>query len=374
MNSKDRIETVRADLDRIDSQLRDLFEQRMELVDIVADAKRISNIAIQDDEREQAIVDRAVSRSKEHYQGEIITFFRTILGLSKFRQRKLLYDHREDSMIPAPKKPLEGAIAVAYQGTAGAWGELASIQLYQEAEKKAFNTFEDVFQAVKRKEVQYGILPIENSKTGAIGEVYDLLRKYGCYIVGQTWVKSRHCLMALPGTKLNEIREVFSHPEGFRQCDHYLKEKPWDQTAYRNTAIAAKAVSERGDKRFAAIGSPRAAELYGLEILATNIMDDQENRTRFIAIADAPEYDASCNTVSITFRTGNRSGALCEVLFQLMASGLNLSRIESRPMYGESFCFFADLDGNILEENVIRGLRHAAASCGYLEVLGCYLT
>ena len=372
MDHRNEINRVRDELDRIDTELLQGFQQRMELVDQIADFKRKGNIAISDPNREQEIVDRSVEQGRPDYRGEVITFVRTLMGLSKFRQRKLLFDHREDALLPPAATRSTEDLTIAYQGTEGAWGEQAGLQLFPGAQKTGYSTFEEVFRVVKSKKAHYGVLPIENTKTGAIGEVYDLLRSYGCYIVGQTWVHSHHCLMGIPGTKLSEIREVLSHPEGFRQCDQFLKDKHWDLAPRRNTAVAAKAVAEKGNSRFAAIGSPRAAELYGLEVLAADIMDDRKNRTRFLAIAAAPEYDQTCDTVSITFRTAHRSGALCEVLFHFLSAGINLSRIESRPMLGEGFCFFADVEGNIEDETVMRGLRHAAASCGYLEVLGCY--
>jgi len=372
MGNKEIIARVRGELDALDSQLVDLLQERMALIDEIAEAKRAENMPTTDESREQQIVERALRSTAEEYKGEVVTFVRTLLSLSKFRQRKLLFDSSEDPLLPPPRMPAEGDICTAYQGLPGAWGEQASLNLFPKAERKNMRTFEDVFIAVKNKEVDYGSVPIENSKTGAIGETYDLLRKYGCYIVGQTRVRVDHCLMVVPGTKLSDIREVLSHPEGLQQCSAYLKKQSWDLIECRNTAVAANQVAEKGEKRYAAIGSKRAAELNGLEVLVENITDDQSNSTRFIAIADKPEYDSSCDTVSITFRTSHRSGALCEVLFHFMAAGINLSRIESRPMMGDKYCFFAELVGNIDDEAVQRGLRNAAASCGYLEVLGCY--
>ncbi|MGI6732817.1 MAG: bifunctional chorismate mutase/prephenate dehydratase [Anaerovoracaceae bacterium] len=372
MDNREIIQSVRASLDTIDSKLVKLLQERMTLVDQIAEAKRAENMPVADEAREQQIMEGVFKIADEEYRGEVVTFMRTLMGLSKFRQRKLLFDKREDPLLPPPRKPYEGNLVVAYQGLPGAWGEQAAQKLFPEAETKGMSTFEDVFIAVKDKEANYGVVPIENSRTGAIGETYDLLRKYGCYIVGQTRVQAAHCLMAVPGAKLSDIREVLSHPEGLHQCATYLKKYPWDLTECRNTAAAANWVAEKGEKRYAAIGSKRAAELYGLKVLEDNITDDKSNNTRFITIADEPEYDCSSDTVSITFRTSHRSGALCEVLFHFMAEGINLNRIESRPMMGEKYCFFADLEGNIEDENVQRGLRHAAASCGYLEVLGCY--
>ncbi len=373
MENKEVIKNVRRDLDLMDSKLIGLLQDRMALVDKIAGAKRAENMPTTDEVREQQIIDRVSESSGDQYKGETVTFMRTILGLSKFRQRKLLYDGMEDPLLPPPGKPAVDNLVIAYQGMPGAWGEQASNNLYPDAELRSEKTFEDVFAAVKSRAANYGIIPIENSKTGAIGETYDLLRKYGCYIVGQTRIQAAHCLMGLPGTKLTDIREVISHPEGLHQCAGYLKRFAWDLTAGRNTAAAASEIAKKGEKRYAAIGSKRAAKLYGLEVLEENITDDRSNSTRFIAIAIKPEYDRNSDTVSITFRTSHRSGALCEVLFYFMAAGINLNRIESRPMMGDKYCFFADLEGNIDDEDVQRGLRHAAASCGYLEVLGCYV-
>lgn len=372
MTNKEVIKKVRNELDIIDDKLLELLQERMSLVDIVAEAKRAENIPTMDELRENQIIERVLENSKDEYKGEVITFMNTLLALSKFRQRKQIYDGREDPLLPDPRKSKKIDITVAYQGLPGAWSEQAARDLFPEGTLQNHRIFEDVFIKVNKGEADYGVVPIENSRTGAIGETYDLLRKYGCYITGQTRVKASHCLMAVPGTDIRDIREVYSHPEGFNQCTTFLKKYPWDLTECRNTAVAASTVAEKNEKRFAAIGSRRSAEIYGLEILQENITDDQNNNTRFIAIANAPEYDSNSDTVSITFRTSHRSGALCEVLFYFMGAGINLSRIESRPMMGDKYCFFADLEGNILDEAVQRGLRHAGASSGYLEVLGCY--
>lgn len=369
---EDGIKNVRNELDQIDMDLLTLFQKRMALIDQVAEIKRETNRAITDEQREKEIVEAAVQEANPQFYGEVTTFFRTLLSLSKYRQRKLLFDLSDVALLPPSATPVAEDICVAFQGVDGAWSEQAAAELYPQAERRGQESFEDVFSSVKKGEVRYGVLPIENSRTGAIGEVYDLLRKYGCYIVGQTWVHANHCLMALPGTTIDDIRNVYSHPEGFRQCSQFLRKKSWDLTASRNTAVAAQYVAQSGDKRLAAIGSERAAALYGLSVIASNIMDDMGNKTRFIAISAEPEYDASSDIVSITFRTENRSGALCEVLFHFMSAGINLTRIESRPMMGDKFCFFADFDGNILDPSVARGIRHAAAAGSYMEVLGCF--
>ncbi len=373
MDAKEKLKKVREKLDILDDELLELFEKRMQLSDEVAAIKQEGNIAMTDEAREQIVVDRAVGMVDAQYKGETTAFVRSVMGLSKMRQRKLLFDIAEDEpLLPPSRTHITDNVRIAYQGLPGAWGEIAAMQYFGDAPREGVERFEDVFKAVKEKKVSYGLVPIENSRTGAIGEVYDLLRNYGCYIIGQTWVQAKQCLLALPGTKLEDIREVFSHPEGFKQCNTFLKKFAWDLTACRNTAVAAQMVKERDNKRFAAIGSRRAAQFNGLEVLMPDIMDDDKNQTRFIVIADAPEYDESSDTVSVIFRTAHRSGALCDVLFPLMAGEVNLTRIESRPMSGGRYCFFTDVRGNIADEHLSTALRHAGSVCGYMEILGCY--
>lgn len=372
MSNNQDLQKIRTEINEIDSQLVDLLVKRMALADQVAGVKGKNNIAVTDEKREEQVLERAVEQAGPGFKGETITFMRSLMAISKMRQRKVLFSQHEEELLPAPRKPLAGDLLIAFQGVPGAWGEQAARQYFQGAEYTAMDHFEDVFVAVKKKKASYGLVPIENSRTGAIGEVYDLLRKHGCYIVGQTWVKVRQCLLALPDAKLDDIREVFSHPEGFRQSDHFLHGRYWDLTACRNTAVAAEMVADKKEKRYAAIGSRRAAELYGLQILVPDIMDDDSNQTRFIVIADTPEYDGNSDTVSLIFRTAHRSGALCDVLFAFLQENINLSRLESRPMTGGKYGFFADLSGNIETPSVIAGIRQAAASCGHLEVLGCY--
>ncbi|MGI6731618.1 MAG: bifunctional chorismate mutase/prephenate dehydratase [Anaerovoracaceae bacterium] len=372
MGHKEELGVIRKQLDELDAQLITLFEKRMKLSEEVAEIKKRGNLALTDEGREGQVVERAVSLGDPQLKGEITLFMKSLMALSKLRQRQLLLEKSEVQLLPTPRKPLEGEFKIAYQGSPGAWGERATINLFQDKERIALESFEGVFEAVKNKSAAYGVVPIENSQSGAIGEVYDLLRKYGCYIVGQTWVKVDHCLIGVKGAKLEDIREVLSHEEGFKQCRNYLKGKAWDLTACSNTAIAAATVAKKGEKRLAAIGSKRAAEVNDLEILAEGISSQSSNKTRFISIADTPEYDDSSNIVSVILRTGHYSGALVDVLFPLMAQGVNMTRIESRPMSLGQYCFFTDLEGNISNPAVSEAIKQAAASTGFVEVLGCY--
>ena len=371
MDWKEQLGELRVEIDAVDKQLMPLFAARMDIARRVAQIKGAHNLSIRDDAREQQVVDRAADLVEESLRGEAALLMRSLMALSRGLQNRILFSGTTP-LIPAPRTPHTENLVCAYQGVPGAWSEQALTKLFPTAQKQATEFFEDVFLAVKEKKAHYGIVPIENSKTGAIGETYDLLRKYGCFVVGRTWIDIHHCLLAPQGTALADVREVFSHPEGFRQCAKFLHGHPWDLTSCRNTAVAAQMASQAGNGRTAAIGSRRAGELNGLQVLAPDIMDAADNQTSFVVIAAEPEYDTASDLITLTFSTQHRSGALCETLLPFMAAGLNLMRIESRPAGNGTYRFFAEIQGNIMEETVVSTLRSAAETCSYFEILGCY--
>lgn len=372
MNNND-IKTLRASIDDIDAKIVALFEQRLEFAREVGDYKRAHNLAILDASREQAVVDQATARVPEIMAAETALLMRSLMALAREYQRALLFKN-DEAFLPEPSEPKRENVRCAFQGVQGAWSEQATHKLFPGATLTAVEFFEDVFSEVKRGAVDYGIVPIENSQSGAIGETYDLLRKYGCYVVGRTWIDIRHCLIAKSGTKLTEVREVFSHPEGFRQCHRFLMDKSWDLIAKSNTAVAVNAAKGSEGNKTAAIGAKLAAEINGLEVLVPDIMDSANNRTSFVVIANQPEYSQKSDLISVTFSLAHRSGSLCEALMPFMASCINLTRIESRPVSADNYRFFAELSGNIMDPKVQETLRHVAGATEYLEVLGCYKT
>ena len=369
MNSKEALAELRDGIDTIDTELVQLFNKRMHISEDIAKVKASGNIAITDSSREEKVIQNAMSNCDESMQAETQTLMQTIMAMSRMRQNEKL-ELSDPIGIPAPALKKSTGISVAYQGVPGAWSQRGAEVLFPGAQTSTCEYFEDVFTAVKEGRADYGVLPIENSHTGAIGEVYDLLRRHSCYIVSQVWITAAQCLLALPHAELTDIREVFSHPQGFTQCSRFLKNRSWDLTACRNTAYAASMVAERGNNRYAAIGSRKAASIYGLNVLAPDIADNKSNRTRFIAIANAPIYDDTSDITSITFSTAHKSGALCSVLQSFMLSGINLSRIESRPSAAGTYRFFADLQANANAAG--DALKLAASHCEYFEVLGCY--
>lgn len=361
---------LRAEIDTLDSELLPLFERRMRAAREVAKVKGTNNLPVLDKRREQQVVERAVSLVGEDLQGEAVQLMHTLMALSRAYQRNLLL--RETPLLPASRPPVTGPFTCIYQGMSGAWSEQAAMQLFPAAQRRAVEQFEDVFVAVKSGEGRYGVVPIENSQTGAIGITYDLLARFGCYIVGRIGIDIRQCLLAPAGVELGDVREVLSHPEALGQCRGFLTRHGMQQTACRNTAVAAQRVAGSGDGHSAAIASRLAAEIHGLNVLAPDIMDTPGNHTTFVVVASQPEYSEHSDTISLTFRTRHRSGALCESLLPFMAQGLDLARIESRPAPDGDYRFFADIQGNILDAGTALALRRAAAASESFEVLGCY--
>jgi chorismate mutase/prephenate dehydratase len=371
MDEKDPLKGMRSEIDEVDAQIMRLFERRMDISESVAEAKVASNIAVTDTAREMRKVEAFSASAKEKNRLAASSLMRTLISLSKMRQESFL-GLGDPVVIPEPGAFKAEGQAVAYQGLPGAWSEEAAASLFPGAEYRQLEYFDDVFACVQGRGADYGVVPIENTQTGAIGEVYDLLRRHSCYIVGEARIPVRQCLIAQKGAKLSDIREVFSHPEAFGQCRRFLKNKNWDLTTARNTAVAAQAVAQKGEIRAAAIASKRAASFYGLEVLEDGIVDDPSNATRFIAISPEPIFDEKSDAVSITFSTEHRSGALCSVLDAFMLEGINLSRIESRPASGGRYRFFADLECSLHDESAKQALRMAAHSASYFEILGCY--
>lgn len=267
---------------------------------------------------------------------------------------------------------------VGYQGVPGAYGEQATYAYFDEKWSKIVehDSFEDVIEALLEGKIDYGVLPIENSSAGEILDTYDLIKNNELYIVGEQSIKIEHNLLAVPGTKIEDIEEVYSHPQGLSQSKVFLKQHSKMKTCpYVNTAIACKHVADLQDKSKAAIGSKRSAKLYGLEILESNINFNKNNFTRFIILANKMNITDESNKISIVFSTQHLSGALYNILGYFAHNGLNLLKIQSRPLLEKKweYYFFADLEGNLQQANVLIALSQIMNQCSYFKILGNYV-
>lgn len=266
---------------------------------------------------------------------------------------------------------------VGYQGVPGAYGEEATYTYFkgQWSELIAHDSFEDVFEALLEGSIDYGVVPIENSSAGEVFDTYDLIKEHQLYIVGEQTIKIEHNLLGLKGAKIEDINEVYSHPQGLSQTKAFLKEHPkMKQIPYINTATACQHVAELKDTSKAAIASKRAASLYGLDILKSNIHFNKNNFTRFIVLARKMHITDECDKISIVFNTAHTSGSLYNILGHFAYNGLNLLKIQSRPLLEKKweYYFFADLEGNLQDVNVLIALSKIKDECPYFKILGNY--
>ena len=319
---------------------------------------------ILDSSREQAVLDsRAARVSEDALRQPAIELFRELMRLSREEQRRCL-------------DALNTSKAVAYCGVPGAFSESAVVGFFgEDCERVHFRTFEEVFAAVAQGQVKYGVVPVENSSSGSVNDVYDLLGKYACHIVGEQLVRVEHCLLGVPGATLSDVKTVFSHEQGFAQCPRFLAEHPdWVKTPYFNTAIAAQHVAELGDRHNAAIASRLAAKHYGLSILAEGIHSNDSNHTRFYIVSATPTSIGVPDKATLTFTVRHERGTLMRALSSFVAMGMNLTHIESRPLRDASweYCFYVDLTGNVSEGNLRILLESLQADTENCRLLGAY--
>lgn len=379
------IENLRSHIDEIDRELVALFEKRMETVLKIAEYKKNNDLEIFNQAREVEVIEKNISRLKnKKFQESTTNFLNKVMEISKEVQKEYVNidscDEEACSTLESQnygirKYPL--SLRVGYQGEPGSFSEEALTQYFGD-KVSTYNVmdFQDIFEALKNHRIDYGVLPIENSSTGGISEVYDLLRKYGFYIVGERCIKVEHNLVGPKGTKLEDITEVYSHPQAFQQCSEFFKDYPdLRLIPFKNTAISAKYINEEKCKEKAAVCSGKAAELYDLDIIKGNINYNVINRTRFIIIGRDLEVNKDCNKVSIVTTTAHQPGALYEILGFFAENNLNMIKIESRPIIDRSweYFFYIDISGNFHDETVRKSIEAIKENSSYFKLLGNYV-
>ena len=271
--------------------------------------------------------------------------------------------------------PLEN-VTVVFQGVEGAYS-YAAMREYFSDEIRSFHvkTWRDAMEEVAEGRADYAVLPIENSTAGIVAGIYDLLAEYDLSIVGEQIIRPEHVLLGMPDASLEDITCVCSHPQALAQCGKYLEAHPgWKTREMENTAGSAKQVKEDGDKTQAAIASRQAGELYGLRILAENICYNGQNATRFIIVSKKPIYVKDAHKISIFFELPHESGTLYNMLSHIIYNGLNMTKIESRPIAGRTweYRFFVDFEGNLKDSAVKNALRGIEAEANRMRILGNY--
>ena len=367
----DDLQDIRRQIDEIDGQLVPLFEKRMRAGEQVAHAKaRSGDRTVFRPEREKQVLERAEDLLQDkRFSAEVRQFMGAVMDINKDFQKRVLFP----SQAEYPHGRVDENAVVGYFGDGGSHSNVACEKFFPKAEKFiSCPTFRDVFEKLRTGEIKFGVVPIENSSTGSISDVYDLLGEYDFFIVAERWERIRQHLAGVRGAAESDIKEVYSHPQGISQCTEYFSDRP-DVTAipFGNTARAAAYVAASGDKSRAAICSESAAKLYGLDIIARDINSQSDNYTRFIVISEYMN-ERGGDKISVMFTLGNTPGALYGVLRHFAFSGVNLTKMESRPQKNKpgEYIFYVDISGHAKEAE--SALSLVRCDCGYYKMLGEY--
>ena len=264
---------------------------------------------------------------------------------------------------------------IVYQGVEGAYSHIVTQTLFPDADTENVNTFEDAINSVLNGEASYCVVPIENSSAGIVTDIFDLLLKKDVVIVAEYDLHISHCLLGIKGAKFSDIKRVYSHPQALMQCASYLKEHPeWSQISLLNTAVSAKKVKNEGNIEQAAIASELSAKLYGLDILDMGINRNSNNTTRFVVLSKEKIFSKGSNKLSLILELPHEKGMLYNILGIFVLNGLNLLKIESRPIPEKTFeyRFFIDIEANLNLENVSNVLETLKNKVPFLKILGNY--
>jgi len=367
----------RKEIDEIDAKMTALFEERMQIAADVAEYKRVSGKKVFDKQREDEKLDTVEKMASNEYFGRgLRELFSQIMSLSRKYQYTKLADKGQNGFLQVTSLVCEPKDTVAFFGEAGSYTEQALIRaLGEECERKSCPTFAAVVEAVESGEAKYGVVPIENTTTGDISDLYDLMAEHAVYPVAEQVIKIEHVLAAPEGATEEGIKEVYSHPQALLQCSGYFAKRPeLLQRACSSTSGCALEVAQNKDVTKAAIASEIAAKRYGLTVLRRGLNNQNINSTRFLVLSKEKVFTETSDKVSICFEVAHESGSLYHILSHLIYNDLSMTKIESRPIPGKQFeyRFFVDFDGNLSEpavQNALTGIKEEASR---LKVLGCY--
>lgn len=374
------LDELRREIDAVDRQMTELFRRRMEVTRQVGEYKLAHGLPVLDQARERQVLAEKAALAGPELAPAAVRLYQTVMALSRRQQRDLTGEGADNpglrrfrAAMDSLRQPVEGP-RVVYQGVPGAYSEQACLDWFGPGvNTRGLEQFEDCFTALKEGRADYAVLPIENSSTGAIRQIYDLLTRYEFYLVGETTVRVEHCLMASRGATLDTITHVYSHEQGLFQCEQYLNAHPaWHQVPQADTAGSAQMVAGTGDVTKAAICSARAAEIYGLEILARGINHNSHNTTRFVVVSPVPELRPGADKLSTLFVLPHEAGSLNEVLTVLAVHGLNMVKLESRPIPEHSweYMFFLEFTGSVTQPDTADAIHELAQTTGDFRVLG----
>ena len=374
------LNNYRDQLDTIDKELLRLFIERMAIAGEIAQWKQQNRMPVLDLRREKEKLRAMEEMSPEDLKEYSVSLFSLIMELSRSYQNRIIHPASaetlaiEQALKETPQLFPETAI-VACQGVEGAYSGIACEKLFKRPSIFYFSSFDAVFSAIEKGLCRYGVIPVENSTAGTVNAVYDLMRKHDFRIVRSVRVKIDHNLLVKPGTKLEDIREIYSHAQAIAQCSAFLQSMPNVKVIpCENTAVAAKKVAESQDKGIAALSSRSCSKLYGLEILKADVQDSGNNHTRFICISKNLEIYPGADRTSLMMVLPHEPGSLYRLLSRFNALGINLTKLESRPMPERSFefMFYFDLDTSVYSPRFIQLMGELPDISEEHEYLGSY--
>lgn len=373
------LKELREEIDKIDRQMVSLYQERMEIATGVAEYKIETGKKVFDKEREESKLATLTALGDSDFNKTgIRELFEQIMSMSRKRQYQLLTAHgiyEKPDFTEVEKLDYREA-RIVFQGTEGAYSQLALKEYFGEnTDSYHVETWRDAMEAIRNGEADYAVLPIENSSAGIVSENYDLMVEYDNCIVGEQIIKIDHALLGLPEAELSDITDVYSHPQALMQCGSYLEShREWEKHSLKNTAMAAQKIKADGKKNKAAIASSLTADIYGLKILEESIQENKTNATRFIIVSGKRIFTRNAVKISVCFEIPHESGSLYHMLSHFIYNGINMNRIESRPVQGKNweYRFFIDFDGNLNDaavQNALQGLKEETIS---LKILGNY--
>lgn len=353
-----RLEEARKIINKVDAQMAELFVERMRAAELVYAYKKEYGLPILDAKREAAVIERNASAIEDEVlRGYYIDFLRDVMAVSR------AYQYR-----------MQSGLKVAYSGVEGAFAHIAAGRIFPEANRIPYRDFASAYDAVVRGESDFAVLPIENSYAGEVGQTIDLLFTGTLYVNGIYELKICQNLLGVPGSTVADIRRVTSHPQALSQCHDYIALHGFTTEEASNTAIAAKTVAASGDKTLGAIASVETAELYGLQVLDTNIHKSAENTTRFAVLskvrADTPAYTNSV----LMFSVKNEAGTLANAIGIIGKYGYNMTALRSRPLKDHSwqYYFYVELDSSMDTDDGKRMMQELGAVCDKLKLAGTF--
>ncbi len=354
----DKLNEAREIINNVDSQMAELFVQRMKAAKMVFEYKKEFGLAVFDKKRESDVIEKnSAMIEDEIYKGYYIDYIKNVMSISR------AYQYR-----------LQNGLKVAYSGVEGAFAHIAAGRIFPESNRISHRDFKSAYDSVVNGEADVAVLPIENSYAGEVGQTIDLIFSGSLFVNGIYELEIHQNLLGLPDATVDDIKRVISHPQALGQCHDYINFRGFDIEEANNTAIAAKTVTEMNDKSLGAIASSETAEIYGLKIIEANINKNGENTTRFAVLSKVCAKSPSFSSSVLMFTVKNEAGSLANAISIIGKYGYNMTALRSRPLRKHSwqYYFYIEIDGTTDTENGRKMIAELNNVCDKLKVVGTF--